>query len=99
MSQGEVRPASKTGARGEVLEWLQSVSPEKENVPVTNTTLPQKRPRHEENEFVKGARIGSADTADEIEPEKRRNMSTLNHLMWNQIDKESRKAGKNILRT
>ena len=63
------RSVSKTGAKGEALEWLQSVSPEKVNVPVTNTTLPQKRPRHEENEFVKGARIGSADTVDENEPE------------------------------
>ena len=65
MSQGEVRPASKTGAKGEALEWLQSVRPEKVNVPVTSTTLPQKRNRHDENEFVKGARIGSADTVDE----------------------------------
>ena len=83
MSQGEVRPASKTGARGEALEWLQSVSPENENVPDTSTTSPQKRPRHEENEFVKGARIGSADTADEIEPEK-----TKKHVHAESLDVE-----------
>ena len=69
VSHGDVRPASNTEAKGEVLEWLQSVSPEKVDEPVSNTTLPQKTNRHEEIEFVKGARIGSADTVDEIESE------------------------------
>ena len=55
VSHGDVRPASNTQVKSEVPKWLQSVSPDNMDVPVTNTMFLQERLQLKEIEFVKRA--------------------------------------------